>query len=141
MLNRSKIPLWLLVIILVLSTTPGSEMKAEEKFKFGTWTYNHKAGESQQIQEDLLSCLGDSLRFNYLVDISWDSLRVGILAEKNIRIAASNRGEYYVAPSPHYFSFAHYNPWEAEGNQEYQTASNTEIKDKQCRMATSLPGK
>jgi hypothetical protein len=119
MFDKSKIPLWLLVIILVLSTSPGSEMKAEEKFKFGTWTYNHWAGKSQQIQEVLLSRLGDSLRFNYLVDVSWDSLRVGIMAEKNIRIAADNFGEDYVAPSPTFYSYAHYHPWEAEGNEGY----------------------
>jgi hypothetical protein len=117
--NKIKVVFWTFVAILVLLTITGSELKSEEKFKFGTWTYGAKAGQSQQDQEAFLNPLADSLRFNYLLDKSSDSVRVGILTALNIRVIANNFGENYVAPSPTFFSYAHYNPWEAEGNPGY----------------------
>ncbi len=117
MADRTRITLWLLAATMVLFARLAHNLKAEEKFKFGTWPYN--------VPDDSADCrafldiIKDTLRMNYLVTSIESETERDLLESEGIRCAVHNKSEPQDICVPYYYSCAHYNIWEAEGGQVY----------------------
>lgn len=109
------------LILCLLSAMPlASGLKAEKGFRFGTWTYGELG--KYPSHDALMKALADTLKFNYLMDTSMDSLRFKAIEQRSLRIAAQNVTSGL--KGPYFYSHAHYNVWEAEGNQALTKSLN-----------------
>jgi len=125
MVVKFKIPFILSVLGLILMPNFAPGLRAEKGFRFGAWTYGGKL--TQQTHDGLMDTLANILRFNYLMDTSKDSVRFEAIKRQGLKICAQNITSGL--KGPYYYSHAHYNIWEAEGNQEYTEGLNLQHPD------------
>ncbi|MGB2696525.1 MAG: hypothetical protein WBD28_01540, partial [Candidatus Zixiibacteriota bacterium] len=63
--------------------------------------------------------LADTLKFNYLQEVYVNTPRFEAIEQCSLKVAFQVFDTSIVAPGPFYYSYVHYNIWEAEGNDNY----------------------
>ncbi len=116
---KFKISFLLSVLVLILIVIFPSGLGAEKEFKFGTWTYGWRG--FYPSDDSLMSTLRYTLKFNYLQEVYVDTPRFEAIEQCSLKVAFQVFDTSIVAPGPYYYSFTHYNIWEAEGNDDYPT--------------------
>jgi len=106
---------WVLSLILIVILPSG--LKAQKGFKFGTWTYGGKG--SYPTVDSLMKTLANTLKFNYLQEAFIDTPRFEAIERYGLKVAFQVFDTSIAAPGPYYYSYRHYNIWEAEGNDKY----------------------
>jgi hypothetical protein len=128
---KVKILFPLLVLLLFRMITYPSGLKAEKKFRFGTWTYGQggKEGHAYPTPDSLMKVLANTLKFNYLQDTSKDTARFNAIQKYGLKIASQIYDSTLIHNGPYYYSFTHHKVWEAEGNEGHPAGLNLQHPD------------
>jgi hypothetical protein len=105
------------IVGLLVFTSLASPSIAQGDFKFGTWPYGI-SNDSTDCQA-FLDIIKDTLKMNYLVTSIENETERSLLEAKSIKCAVHNPSELNNICYPFYYSWTHYNTWEAEGGQVY----------------------